>query len=78
MSSTEKIFGVVKSVMLMHERFDGLDQRVNRLDGDLTDLSRSHAELAQRVARIEGVMEGYGRAVSQSTARPRQKRLPKE
>ena len=65
MSSTEKIFGVVKSVMLMHERFDGLDRRINRLDGDLTDLSRSHAELAQRVARIEGVMEGFGRASAQ-------------
>ena len=50
MSSTDKIFGVVKSVMLMHERFDGLDQRVNRLDGDLTALSRSHANLAERVA----------------------------
>ena len=58
MSSTEKIFGVVKSVMLMHERFDGLDRRINRLDGDLTDLSRSHAELAQRVAKIEGYIRG--------------------
>lgn len=58
MSNTEKIFGIVKSVMLMHERFDGLDQRINRLDGDLTDLSRSHAELAQRVAKIEGYIRG--------------------
>ena len=58
MSSTEKIFGVVKSVMLMHERFDGLDRKINRLDGDLTDLSRSHAELAQRVAKIEGYIRG--------------------
>ena len=56
MSSTEKIFGIVKSVMLMHERFDGLDQRVNRLDGDLTELSRSHAGLALRVADIEGYL----------------------
>ena len=74
MSSTEKIFGVVKSVMLMHERFDGLDERIKRLDGDLTNLSRSHSDLAQRVARIEGVMEGYARA---STA-PRTQRLPKQ
>ena len=58
MSNTEKIFGIVKSVMLMHERFDGLDQRINRLDGDLTDLSRSHAELAERVAKIEGYIRG--------------------
>ena len=74
MSSTEKVFGVVKSVMLMHERFDGLDERIKRLDDDLTSLSRSHSDLAQRVARIEGVMEGYARA-SSSPSRPR---LPKK
>ena len=56
MSSTEKIFGIVKSVMLMHERFDGLDKRVQRLDDDLTDLARSHSALAQRVADIEGFL----------------------
>ncbi len=74
MSSTEKVFGVVKSVMLMHERFDGLDERIKRLDGDLTSLSRSHSDLAQRVARIEGVMEGYARASSS----PSGPRLPKK
>ncbi len=74
MSSTEKVFGIVKSVILMHERFDGLDERIRRLDGDLTNLSRSHSDLAQRVARIEGVMEGYARA-SAASNRPR---LPKK
>lgn len=71
MSSTEKIFGVVKSVMLMHERFDGLDQRVNRLDGDLTDLSRSHAALAQRVADIEGYIRGRSDQAAAQSALPR-------
>jgi hypothetical protein len=33
--------------------------------------------LAQRVARIEGIMEGYARA-SAAAPRPRQRRLPKE
>jgi hypothetical protein len=55
-SSTEKVFGVIKSVMLMHERFDGLDERIKRLDGDLSDLARSHATLAQRVAEMEGYL----------------------
>jgi len=55
-SSAEKIIGVVKSVMLMHERFDGLDERIKRLDGDLTDLSRSHSALAQRVSDMEGYL----------------------
>ena len=58
MSGTQKVFGAVKAVMLMHERFDALDQKVKRLDGDLTALSRSHAELAQRVAVIEGYLRG--------------------
>ena len=56
MSSTERVFAVIKSVMLMHERFDGLDKRVQRLDGDLTDLSRSHAALAQRLSDVEGYL----------------------
>jgi hypothetical protein len=60
-SNTEKIFGVVKSVMLMHERFDGLDERVKRLDGDLTDLARSHSTLAQRVAEMEGYLRAATR-----------------
>jgi hypothetical protein len=55
-SGTEKAIGIIKSIMLMHERFDGLDKRINRLDVDLTDLSRSHAALAQRVADIEGFL----------------------
>jgi len=76
-SGTEKAFGVIKSIMLMHERFDGLDERIKRLDSDLTDLGRSHAELSQRVARIEGVMEGYARASTASPAR-RPPRLPKK
>jgi SMC interacting uncharacterized protein involved in chromosome segregation len=70
-SSTERVLGVVKSVMLMQERFDALDERMKRLDGDLTNLGRSHSDLAQRVARIEGVMEGYARASSAT------RRLPK-
>jgi hypothetical protein len=72
-SGTEKVLGALKSVILIHERFDGLDERIKRLDGDLTNLSRSHSELAQRVARIEGVMEGYARASPTS----RTPRLPK-
>jgi hypothetical protein len=71
-SGTEKAFGIVKSIMLMHERFDGLDKRINRLEGDLTDLSRSHVELAQRVAVIEGYIRGRS---DQAAA---QARLPKD
>ena len=68
MSGTEKAFSLVKSVLLMNERFDSIDQRVNRLEVDLTDLSRSHVELAQRVAVIEGYIRGRAdQAAAQST-----------
>ena len=75
MSRTEKAFGVIKSVMLMHERFDGLDQKVKRLDGDLTDLSRSHVELAQRVAVLEGYLRGRA---DQAAMQPHVPRIPND
>lgn len=58
----------------MGERFDAIDRTIEGLSGDLSDLGKSHAELAQRVARIEGVMEGYARASTAS----RTPRLPKK
>lgn len=72
MSGAERAIGVIKSIMLMHERFDGLDKRLNRTEADLTDLSRSHVELAQRVAVIEGYIRGRA---DQAAA---QARLPKD
>lgn len=74
MSGTEKAFGVIKSIMLMQERFDGLDERIKRTDRDLSDLSQSHAELAQRVASIEGYIRGR---TDQAAQQARPKRLPK-
>ncbi len=71
MSGTEKVFGLVKSVMLMSERFDMIDQRVNRLEVDLTDLSRSHVELAQRVAVIEGYIRGRADQAATQSNPPR-------
>lgn len=44
--------------MLMQERFDAIDKKLLRQEDDITALSRSHAELAQRVAAIEGYIRG--------------------
>jgi predicted methyltransferase len=57
-SNTEKVFGAVKAIMLMQERFDGIDKKILRLEDDLTDVGKSHSELAQRVAAIEGYIRG--------------------
>lgn len=74
MSGVDRAYGLIKSVMLMGERFDAIDRTIEALSGDLSDLGKSHSELAQRVARIEGVMEGYARA----STMPRTPRLPKK
>jgi predicted methyltransferase len=58
MSNTEKVFGAVKAIMLMQERFDGIDKKILRLEDDLSDVGKSHSELAQRVAVIEGYIRG--------------------
>ena len=78
MSSTEKAIGVVKSVLLFNERLEAVQKQIEQLRGDLSTLARDLIDVDRRVSRIEGVMEGYGRAAAQAAPRPRQKRLPKE
>lgn len=74
MSGTEKAFGLLKTWMLVNERFDALDGKLKDLGSDVAALARSHADLAQRVARIEGMIEGAAMAGS---ARQRSKLPPK-
>lgn len=58
MSGAEKAFGVIKTIMMMNERFDRLEEKNKDLAQDLGALGRSHAELAERVAKIEGYIRG--------------------
>ena len=58
MSGADRAYGLLKSVMLMSERFDAIDRKLGGLSGDLALLGRSHADLAQRVATIEGYVRG--------------------
>jgi len=57
-SSIEKGFGVLKNIMLMRERFELLDKRIETVSDDLDALGSSHAKLAERVASIEGYIRG--------------------
>jgi hypothetical protein len=41
---------------------EGIQKDVERLSADLKDTNRWAAAIDRRVARIEGVMEGYQRA----------------
>ena len=56
MSTFEKGYGLLKSLMLMRERFDGLERRIATVSDDLSALARSHARLGERVADIEGYL----------------------
>jgi len=69
-SSLGDAFAALKNVMLLHERMEGVQKDVERLSRDLRDSNKWTAEIDRRVARIEGVMEGYQRA-SATTRRPR-------
>lgn len=76
MSATERAIGVVKSVLLFNERLEAIQKEMAQLRGDLGMVARDLIDVDRRVTRVEGVMEGFGRAASQST-RSRKPRLPK-
>ncbi|WP_420605268.1 hypothetical protein [Novosphingopyxis sp.] len=60
MSGLDKAYGAIKSIMLANERFDRIEGEMKELSGDLGSLAKSHAELAERVAGIEGYLKGAG------------------
>lgn len=70
MSGFDRIYSGLKAVMLMNERFDRVDGQLSDLSDDLGLLAGSHAELAQRVAIIEGYLRG--RADQAAADRPRE------
>jgi hypothetical protein len=57
MSSLDKGWSALKSLMLMNERFDSIDKRIERLTGDLDALGNGHALHAERIAQIEGYLK---------------------
>ena len=72
MSACGRVFVVIKSAMLMNERFDSIKSDLQKLSGTIAHLSNSHADLAERVARLEGFLEGAVAATG------REPRLPKD
>ena len=56
MSAGEKAFGLFKTIMLVTERFDALDEKMKAIGSDQSALARSHADLSLRVAEIEGYL----------------------
>lgn len=75
MSTFGEAMKAVKDVILMQASIERLGDDFKQLSDDVRGVKQAVVDIDRRVARIEGVMEGYGRAAAQ--AAPRQKRLPK-
>jgi hypothetical protein len=64
----------LKDVILMQASIERLGGDFERLSDDVRGVKQAVVDIDRRVARIEGVMEGYQRA----SAAPRRSRLPKK
>jgi hypothetical protein len=68
MSAIGDAFAGLRKVLLMQENIERLEKNFEKLSADLIRTRDYAASIEQRVARVEGVVEGYGRAMS---AQPR-------
>lgn len=78
MSALGEALKGIKQLLLIQKQVEDLEQAAEIQAGALRELGRDVIAIDRRVARIEGVMEGYGRAATQAAPASRQKRLPKE
>lgn len=58
MSAGEKAFGVIKAVFTMKDQLDDLGKDLATLGQGVARLAEAHADLRDRVSRLEGVVEG--------------------
>lgn len=65
MSVFRDAVGAIKQVVLMQSRIDQVDQRIGRLGVDVERLAEAHGALRDRVARLEGIIEGAAMAAGQ-------------
>lgn len=57
MSAFDRAYSAIKTVMLSNERFDRVEGELKELNGDISALAGSHADLAEKVAEIEGYLK---------------------
>jgi len=75
MGTVGDILTGIKQVILLQENIARLQRDVEVLAQDVRRIRDYAGEIDTRVARIEGVMEGYGRAAASSSP---QKSLPRK
>lgn len=69
MSAFGDIFSAMRQVILMQSRLDQLDQRMTRMAGDIDGLATGLLAVRDRVARLEGVIEGAAMAAGRHQRR---------
>jgi hypothetical protein len=74
MGTVGDILSGIRQVILLQEHVARLQRDVESLVHDVRRVREYAGDIDKRVARIEGVMEGYQRA----SATPRRPRLPKQ
>ena len=72
MSSVDRVLGLLKSALTTGEILKSLQADLDALSDDLVALARDHKVLSERVARLEGFIEGAAAA----SAAPHARRLP--
>ena len=77
MGTIGEILAGVRQVILLQENVGRLQKDVEGLARDVGRIRDYAGDIDRRVARIEGVMEGYARAAGGQAAEARQPRLPK-
>jgi hypothetical protein len=70
-SALGEAFAALKNVMLMQDKLERMQKEIEASAADLRGVRDYAIEIDKRVARIEGVMEGYQRAAAST-------RLPKK
>ena len=75
MGTVSDILTGIKQVILLQENVERLRRDVEGLARDVGRIRDYAGDIDRRVARIEGVMEGFGRATAAQPSR--QRRLPK-
>jgi hypothetical protein len=68
MSAFGDALNAVRQVVLLHSRVEAMDQRIGALAADVDGLTDVVSALRDRVARVEGFIEG---AAAVSKPRPR-------
>lgn len=71
MSGLGEAFLALKNVMLLHERVEGLQKELEQLARSQGDLGKSVVSIDNRLARLEGFIEGASAASAKSAKLPR-------